>query len=175
MGGEGTPPSAAGRLLAIARRPKRGAPMEEVSSLDIVVGGGLDGDHKGRRFPRRGVTVLALEDWHAALDDLAHAAALDARPDIPWIARRANLLVSGIRLPRARGGIVKIGPVVLEVTYPTQPCDQMDKVRMGLKKALHPNWRGGITCVVLEGGTVSVGAPAAVLVDPPEKKIRLPG
>jgi MOSC domain-containing protein YiiM len=161
-----------GRLIGIARRPAVRAPMEVIETGTISVSGGLDGDHKGPKFPKRRITVLALEDWMAALGDLKGE---DGRPvDLPWTTRRANLLVEGVRLPRARGGILQIGPVKLEVTYPTQPCRRMDEAFGGLLKALHPEWRGGVTCAVLEGGEVALGDAVDVLVSPQEIVPRLP-
>jgi len=161
-----------GRLIGIARRPAVRAPMEQIETGIITVSGGLDGDHKGPKFPKRRITVMALEDWRAALGELASE---DGRPvDLPWTARRANLLIEGVRLPRARGGILQIGPVKLEVTYPTQPCRRMDEAFGGLLKALHPEWRGGVTCAVIEGGEVALGDAVDVLVSPPEIVPRLP-
>lgn len=162
----------AGRLIGIARRPMRRAPMEEIAEGAISVDGGLHGDHKGPKFSLRRITVLSREAWEAALAALADLA---GPVPLPWTARRANLLVEGVRLPRARGGLVRIGPVLLEVTYPTQPCARMDEVHPGLLKALHPDWRGGITCAVREGGLVRIGDPVVVEHSPPEKVVRLPG
>ena len=162
----------AGRLIGIARRAARRAPMETVESVEISANAGVEGDHKGVKFPRRGVTVLAREAWEAALADLARSGNAD---DLAWTARRANLLVEGVELPRALGDIVRVGAVVLEVTYPTTPCQRMDEAREGLMRALYPDWRGGVTCRVLEGGRVALGDAVAVLVAPPERKIRLPG
>lgn len=122
--------------------------------------------------PRRAVTVLAREAWDAALADLGDEAA--GRLD--WTTRRANLLVEGVTLPRAVGGVVQIGASVLEVTYPTTPCARMDEEAYpGLKRALYPDWRGGITCRVLKGGPIALGDAVEVLHAPPERKIRLPG
>lgn len=161
-----------GQLAGIARRPAVRAPMEEIAAGHIGVDTGLAGDHKGPKFPNRRITVLAREAWEEALAELESA---DGSPVVlPWTARRANLLVEGVALPKARGGIVRIGPVKLEVTYPTQPCSRMEEAHVGLLKALHPDWRGGITCRVLEGGEVRIGDEVEVLVSPPEKKLRLP-
>ena len=161
-----------GRLIGIAKRPAPRAPMEEIDEGVIIAGGGLDGDHKGRKFPLRGITVLAREAWEAALAELEGP---DGSVVLPWTVRRANLFVEGAALPKARGGIVRIGRVLLEVTYPTQPCRRMEEAYPGLLKALHPDWRGGITARVLEGGTVRVGDAVEIVASPPEKQIRLPG
>lgn len=158
-----------GRLIGIARRGERRAAMEEVDQVSITVEAGLAGDHKGAKFPLRQVTVLAVEAWQAALDDL------DGRPALPWTLRRANLLVEDVALPRARGGLIQIGPVELEVTNQTVPCGRMDEAQQGLLKALHPDWRGGVTCRVVSGGEVCIGDPVQVLLSPPERRIHLPG
>ncbi|MGE0023031.1 MAG: MOSC domain-containing protein [Hyphomicrobium sp.] len=161
-----------GRLIAIARRGAVRAPMEEIAEGVISVDGGLAGDHKGAKFPRRRITVLAREDWEAALADLSSADGLPVR--LPWTTRRANLFVEGVRLPRARGAILRVGSVELEVTFPTQPCRRMEEAHAGLLKALHPAWRGGVTCQVLMGGDVRIGDAVEVLSSPPEHEMRLP-
>ena len=161
-----------GRLIGIARRPARHAPMETVDEIDISLERGVEGDHKGAKFKRRAVTILAREDWETALADLA-ASGGEARP-LDWTARRANLLVEGVRLPRAIGATLRIGPVLLEVTYPTTPCARMDEAREGLRRALHPEWRGGVTCQVLEGGRVAIGDRVEIVHSPPERQRRLP-
>jgi MOSC domain-containing protein YiiM len=161
-----------GRLIGIAHRPARRAPMQTVDSALIEAGGGVEHDHKGKKFPRRGVTLLAREAWEAALADLATTGNAD---DLPWTTRRANLLIEGVELPRALGGVVRIGPAVLEITYPTTPCKRMDEAREGLVRALYPEWRGGVTCRVLEGGRVAIGDSVTVLIAPPERRMRLPG
>ena len=66
---------ATGRLIGIAHRPAHRAPMQTVESALIAEGGGVEGDHKGQKFPRRGVTILAREAWEAALADLAETSA----------------------------------------------------------------------------------------------------
>jgi MOSC domain-containing protein YiiM len=162
----------AGRLIAIARRPARRAPMEEVDAVGISLARGVEGDHKGAKLRNRAVTVLAREAWAEALADLAGP---DGPPPLPWTTRRANLLVEGLRLPRARGAILRVGMVLLEVTYPTQPCRRMEEAWPGLLKALHPEWRGGVTCRVLAEGTVGIGDEVAIEHAPAERGPRLPG
>lgn len=157
-----------GRLVGLARRHARRAPMQEIDTAVVSVQSGLAGDCKGGKYPRRQITVLAQEAWEATLAELG-------RPALRWTARRANLLVAGIDLPRARGGIVRIGPVHLEVTGQTYPCVRMEEVQPGLLKALAREWRGGLTCRVLVGGEIVLGDEVEVLVRPKETVLRLPG
>lgn len=142
--------------------------MQEIGDGQITLQGGLVGDFKGAKYPRRQITVLAREDWQAALAEIGH-------PHLPWTVRRANLLVEGVELPRAAGGILRIGTVRLEVTGQTYPCARMEEARAGLLSALARDWRGGVTCRVLDGGSISLDDPVEVTVRPPRVERRLPG
>ena len=165
-------PDTIGRLIGIARRAERYVPMEELSEGTVTTDLGLDGDHKGPKFPKRRITVLATEDWQEALSDLAARVQQDIT--LPWTTRRANLLVEGTRLPRARGAILRIGGVELVIEAQLLPCSRMDKAQDGLRKALHPHWRGGVACSVARGGLVKLGDEVEVLHSPPERQRRLP-
>ncbi|MFM1814108.1 MAG: hypothetical protein RLZ98_803 [Pseudomonadota bacterium] len=161
-----------GRLIGIARRARRRAPMEEIAEGRVTLEAGLEGDHKGARFRNRAITILSREAWQDALVD---AGGSSGPADLPWTTRRANLFVEGALLPRARGARIRIGPVLLEVTYPTQPCSRMDEAFPGLLKALHPDWRGGVTCRVLEAGNLAIGDCLTVEHHPgDERRPRLP-
>ena len=70
--------------------------------------------------------------------------------------------VDDIDLPKSAGAVIEIGKVILEVTMEVDPCSRMDEQAEGLKAALTPDWRGGVACVVLEGGAVSVGDPVSI-------------
>ncbi|HRD78269.1 MAG TPA: hypothetical protein PK264_20425, partial [Hyphomicrobiaceae bacterium] len=71
----------AGRLLSLATRARTKAPMIEAGRCLVTRERGLEGDFRGAKYPRRQVTVLAREDWEAALAELA-AVAGAAR--LPW-------------------------------------------------------------------------------------------
>lgn len=157
-----------GELIGISRRPAHRAPSEHLESIGISTEHGVEGDHKGQKFKRRQVSVLALEDWQAALTEIG------ADPETDWMVRRANLLVSGLELPRSVGSILSIGPVGLEVTDETVPCGRMDEAIPGLRRALAPHWRGGVTCRVLTPGTVAVGEVVTVTHRAPVRTRRLP-
>jgi MOSC domain-containing protein YiiM len=158
---------AEGRLIGIARRPMRRAPIEEIAEGAVSVAAGLEGDFKGAKYPRRQLTLLASEDWEAALAEIG-------AEGLAWTARRANLLVAGVALPRATGAILSVGPVRLEVTAQTYPCARMEEARPGLLKALAKAWRGGATARVLEGGRIALGDRIEVLLRPPEREPHLP-
>jgi MOSC domain-containing protein YiiM len=75
-----------------------------------------------------------------------------------WSDRRANLLVSGIRLPREAGAVIAIGESLrIEVRCECDPCSRMDALRPGLRAALEPDWRGGVCGRVISEGTIAIG------------------
>lgn len=141
-----------GRLMAIGRHTVRGGAMETVETVAVSIEDGVEGNVRTSR--RRKVSVIAADAWEAACAELG--------VDLPWTLRRANLLVEGLELPREPGARLRIGGVVLEVTQETDPCAVMDAQHPGLKEALTPDWRGGVSCMVAEGGQVSVGDAAMI-------------
>ena len=158
-------------LTGLAKRDARRAPMETLSSGVISIEAGLLGDFKGTKHPTRQITIMAEEDWQCALESLPTAA-----HDLPWTVRRANVLVRGLRLPRVKAAIIAVGQVKLEVTGQTYPCRRMDEAYPGLLKALAKDWRGGVTCRVVEGGEIALGDKVSLLSAPPEPPLRvLPG
>jgi len=136
-----------GRLLGIACAPKRRARLIEREESEVRTAGGIAGDVRGAKSGRQ-VTVLFREGWEAACAELGVR--------LPWVTRRANLFIEGIAVPR-EGGRLIVGELVLEVTQETQPCQVMEAAHRGLRRALTPEWRGGVCCRVIKGGTIRVG------------------
>ncbi|MDE0024454.1 MAG: MOSC domain-containing protein [Spirochaetaceae bacterium] len=154
------------RLLAIAVRHRSRGTMQELAEAEVTREGGVADDFRGRPG-RRQVTVLSLDSWQAACRQAG-------RPELPWTTRRANLLVSGVDL--AAAGVLRIGEVELEVTGETAPCERMDEAFDGLRAALTPAWRGGVTCRVLRPGAVHPGAPvSAHQARAPDSPAHVPG
>ena len=141
-----------GLLLAIARAPVKRGTLIPVPEATVGIADGIRGDARGGRADRQ-VTVVFREGWEAACRDLG--------VDIPWTTRRANLFVEGVPVPR-EGKHLVIGGAVLEVTQETQPCQVMEAAHRGLRQALTPDWRGGVCCRVVKGGTIRVGDPVKV-------------
>ena len=71
--------------------------------------------------------------------------------------RRANFLLSGIRLQDSKNRILIVGDLRIQIQGETKPCIVMDQSFSGLKDALIPNWMGGAYGRVLNGATVRVG------------------
>ena len=144
-----------GQLSGIARHDRPRGPMEELSRVLVTRANGVAGDVRGTaragKRPRRQISLIEVESWNAAIDELGGEA-------LPWSARRANLLVEGTSLPREPGAVIGIGKSLrIEVTMECDPCKRMDEIRPGLKDALAPDWRGGVLGTVLEDGEIAVG------------------
>ena len=136
------------RLLGIACKEYRRGPMQELQQGELSPQLGLHGDYRGRPSQRQ-VTLLSLADWHTACTEL--------QIQLPWMTRRANLLVDDLPLFESAGQRIVIGAAVLEITGETDPCSRMEEAQAGLFAALQPQWRGGVTCRVVQGGTIAIG------------------
>jgi MOSC domain-containing protein YiiM len=146
----------AGQLDGIARHKVSRGPMETLARALVSPDKGLEGDCRGPvpegKKGNRQITVIEAESWAAAIAELGGANGL------VWSDRRANLLVSGVRLPREAGTVIAIGKSLrIEVRCECDPCSRMDGLREGLRAALTPDWRGGICGRVLSEGEIAIG------------------
>lgn len=146
----------AGRLDGIARHKVSRGPMETLDRALVTPAMGLEGDCRGPvpegKKGNRQITVIEAESWAAAMEQLGGADGL------VWSDRRANLLVSGVRLPREAGKVIAIGEGLrIEVRCECDPCSRMDSLREGLRVALTPDWRGGICGRVISEGEIALG------------------
>lgn len=149
---------AVGRLGGIARHGKPRGPVETLGRVAVTREEGVHGDFRGAVKPgrsgRRQVSLIEADGWAAAVADLGLSEAVAP----PWHARRANLLVEGLQLPRESGKVIAIGVSLrIEVSQECDPCSRMEEVAPGLKAALTPDWRGGVLGRVLSDGEIAVG------------------
>lgn len=137
------------QLLDIAFRTKSRAPMETKGETMVSKVAGVEDDFRGKPGKRQ-VTVLSLEQWQLACDELGTS--------LPWTVRRANLLLEGVSFDATMvGKQIKIGQLILLITRETDPCPRMDAQHQGLTQALTPDWRGGVCCRVIADGRVKIG------------------
>ena len=137
-----------GTLLDIAIKTKKGLPIHLMNSAEVSIDTGVSNDLRGKPGKRQ-VTVLSMEAWKTVCTKLS--------TNLHWSNRRANLLISGIQLENSTNKLLSIGNVILKITGETTPCKLMDEKFKGLKKVLEPNWNGGVTCTVIQGGIIQKG------------------
>lgn len=137
------------QLVDIAFRVAPRAAMQCTTSAMVSKVAGVE--HDARRKPgKRQVTVMSIEQWRDACDEL--------NTILPWTIRRANLLVTGLKFGSTDlGKQLIIGALHLLITGETDPCKKMDAQFPGLTQALTPDWRGGVCCQVLSDGRVQSG------------------
>jgi MOSC domain-containing protein YiiM len=100
---------------------------------------GFEGCAHARRGGKRQILLVDRETLEA----------MDLRPGV----LRENVTTEGLNVNGLQiGQQLRMGEARLEVSAVCTPCDQMEAIRPGLRKAL---WgRRGMLCRVLEGGVV---------------------
>ncbi len=139
-----------GRVEALwTKRAHRGV-MDAVERVTLIEDEGIETDaNRGRA--KRQVTVIEKEVFDRIRREL---------PEVEPRMRRANVMVSGIRLQETRNRVLRLGGVRLRIHGETRPCERMDAQVPGLTAALDPAWNGGVYAVVLNDGVVTVGDEA---------------
>lgn len=136
-----------GAVTAIwIKRFKRG-PMDPVLTAELVAGRGLRGN--ANQGGKRQITLIEEEAWSAANAEL--------NAGVHPTARRANVMLRGIRLERTNGRVLQLGNVRVRIYGETRPCEKMDETHRGLRDALRPQWRGGAFGEILDDGFISIG------------------
>ena len=129
------------RVQNLFRALKKRLPMEEVAETRAIANLGLEGCVHGRPGSRQ---VLLI--------DRETLEAMDLRPGI----LRENITTDGLDVNGLKTGQqLRIGEATIEITSVCTPCDQMEKIRPGLRKEL---WgRRGVLGRVLASGTIRTG------------------
>ena len=136
-------------LQGIGYKVVKGGSMLETSNALVTTTTGVAQDVFGKPSKRQ-VTVFSAQQWQQACDEL--------NIELPWTTRRANLLVEGLEFgPQYIGKVLHIGDLQLHITGETDPCKKMEMAQPGLEAALTPNWRGGVTCRVLNDANINIG------------------
>jgi MOSC domain-containing protein YiiM len=133
-------------------RPTKGAPTEEADHVEATAGKGLEGDHAAGG--KRQITLLDADSWA----DVCTALGTEIDP----AARRANVLVEGMRMGSTIGQDLQLGACRVQVVGETGPCSMLEDVAPGLRAAVEPDRRGGVYGRIVAGGTLSVGDPVTL-------------
>jgi MOSC domain-containing protein YiiM len=133
----------------IGIRPARGAPMNVLESVQIILDKGLEGDRfsGGAGNPRQ-VTLIQQEHL------LVIGACLGQDPVSPLFTRR-NIVVSGINLLGLKHKRFRIGDALLEFSGLCHPCSKMER-QLGAGGYNAMRGHGGITARICEPGTVKL-------------------
>jgi MOSC domain-containing protein YiiM len=128
----------------IFRAAKKHVPMEELPAARILADFGLEGCAHAKAGSERQVLLVDRET-------------LGAMGLTPGILRE-NITTDGLNVNSLQiGQQLRIGEALLEVRMVCTPCNQMERIRHGLRKEL---WgRRGMLCRVLQGGLVRPGDP----------------
>lgn len=140
-----------GRIEAIWQKLAVRGPMDPVERARLVSGKGIEGDANFGRSKRQ-VTVIEKEIFDRVRDEL---------PDVEPSMRRANVMVSGIRLRESADHVLTLGDVRVRLYGETRPCERMDEQVPGLRAAL-ADWGGGAYGVVLDDGEIAVDDQASI-------------
>jgi MOSC domain-containing protein YiiM len=135
-------------------RERRGA-IEVLQEAILQAGTGIEGEHHATSGnSKRQVTLIQHEH-------LPVVASLLHRDNVPPDRLRRNLVVSGINLLALKDHEFRIGDVLLKGSGICAPCSLMeDNLGPGGYNAMRGH--GGITAIVLEGGTIRVGDQVAM-------------
>lgn len=137
--------TARSRLEAIWIKRAHREPMDPVQTARLVAAEGMEGGIAQRRQ----VTIIERETFERLPEAMRNA--------VDPSARRANLMISGVRLADTKGQVLKVGACRIRILGETKPCSRMDEVYPGLMQALIPDWGGGAWGQVLDNGQVTVG------------------
>jgi len=118
--------------------------MQPIGAAAAVADRGFCGCAQARAANKRQILLVDRET-------------LDAMNLQPGIIRE-NITTDGLNVNGLPiGQRLRVGAALLEVSAVCTPCDQMEKVRPGLRREIYG--RRGMLCRVIEGGEIRVGDP----------------
>jgi MOSC domain-containing protein YiiM len=133
------------KISHIFRAPKKRLPMEELEEVRVIANVGVESCAHAR--PGGGPRQVLLVDRETL-------EAMDLRPGVI----RENITTEGMDVngltPNQE---LRLGEVRLQVSEICHPCDQLEKLRPGLRREMRG--RRGMLCRVLEGGMIRRGDP----------------
>jgi MOSC domain-containing protein YiiM len=118
--------------------------MEQLEIATLLTDSGIKGCAHARPGGKRQVLLVDRETLEAM--------------DLPPGVIRENITTEGINVNGLEvGQRLRVGQTLLEVSSVCTPCDQLEKIRPGLRREIYG--RRGMLCKVIEGGAVRLGDP----------------
>jgi len=132
------------KVKHLFRAPNKRLPMEELTEVRVAGNSGFEGCAHARPDSPRQVLLVDSET-------------LEAMNLSPGLIRE-NIMASGLNVNGLEiGQKLRVGQTRLEVSAVCTPCDQLERVRPGLRREI---WgRRGMLCRVIEGGIIRRGDP----------------
>jgi len=124
------------------RASKKRLPMEEMPEVHAAGDCGFEGCAHARPGSARQVLMVDVETLEAM--------------NLPPGVIRENITTSGLNVNGLEiGQKLRVGETRLEVSAVCTPCDQLERIRPGLRREM---WgRRGMLCRVIEGGMIRRG------------------
>ncbi len=124
------------------RAARKRLPMEELPEVRVADNSGFEGCAHARPDSPRQVLLVDSETLEAM--------------NLPPGVIRENITTSGLNVNGLEiGQKLRVGETRLEVSAVCTPCDQLERIRPGLRKEM---WgRRGMLCRVIEGGMIRRG------------------
>jgi len=139
-----------GEVAWLSVRPQRRQPVRVVDAVQAVAGKGLTGDrYHSSNAGKRQLTLIQMEH-------LPVIASLAGWKDPDPALLRRNIGVRGINLLALRGKRLRLGPVLVELTVPCNPCSHMEEA-LGEGGYNAMRGHGGMCARILESGVIRLG------------------
>ena len=119
---------------------------------------GIEGDHIAKGSSRKRQVTLIQEEHLPVVSELVNKNTVN-----PEFLRR-NLVVGGINLLALKNEKFSIGECILEGTGLCHPCSRMEEA-LGTGGYNAMRGHGGITAIVISGGTITLGDSVSLLAE----------
>jgi len=130
------------KVANLFRATNKRLSMEELEIATLLADRGMSGCAHARTGSKRQILLVDKET-------------LDAMQLAPGLIRE-NITTEGIDVNGLSAGQrLRVGVALLEVSAVCTPCDQLEKIRPGLRREIYG--RRGTLCKVIEGGLVRPG------------------
>ncbi len=144
-----------GKVELVTIRPERELAPVIVNKVQALAETGLEGDHYASKGGKRQVTLIAQEHINAVASFLGMVS-------IDPLSLRRNIVTSGINLLSLKDKRFQIGEAILEYTGECHPCSRMEE-NLGEGGYNAMRGHGGITCLVVRSGLISLGDQIRVI------------